>query len=291
LLEPLLEVVTALVGFDYFETHWVLANLAHAYRGRGDHDKALRTYAQLVESQSRMADFGADHPATLTSMMFLGRMHVEMGNLAEATPLLERTLKGMRAKYGPHHVDTLITIDNLALAYEEAGKHHLAEPLLRELVAARRLKASRGPAPLTSAQAVLALNLLAQEKFIDAEEVIRECLIVREKAHPDEWSTFNTKSMLGASLLEQKKHAEAEPLLLAGYEGMKQREAKIPLPGKPRLAEALERLVRLYEETNKPGEAAKWRAELKKRQATNKPQSKNELGKKEEEKKDVVNKE
>ena len=31
--------------------------------------------------------------------------------------------------------------------------------------------------------------------------------------------------MLGEALLEQKKYPEAEPLLLSGYEGMKQREA------------------------------------------------------------------
>ena len=42
------------------------------------------------------------------------------------------------------------------------------------------------------------------------------------------WTTFNTKSLLGASLLGQKKYAEAEPLLVAGYSGLKQREAKIP---------------------------------------------------------------
>ena len=55
--------------------------------------------------------------------------------------------------------------------------------------------------------------------------------------------------MLGAALLGQKKYSEAEPLLLAGYQGMKEREAKIPAPYKIRLVEALERLVQLYEAT------------------------------------------
>ena len=45
---------------------------------------------------------------------------------------------------------------------------------------------------------------------------------------PDDWLTFNARSLLGGSLLGQKKYAEAEPLLLSGYEGMKQREDKIP---------------------------------------------------------------
>ena len=71
----------------------------------------------------------------------------------------------------------------------------------------------------------------------------------------------NTKSMLGGALLGQKKYADAEPLLLAGYEGMKQREAMIPAQAKVRIHEALDRLIDLYTATNKPDEVRKWRAE------------------------------
>ena len=77
--------------------------------------------------------------------------------------------------------------------------------------------------------------------------LLRECLRIREQKEPDDWRTFNAKSMLGASLLGQEKYAEAEPLLLSGYEGMKQREEMIPPQGKARLTEAIERLVQLYE--------------------------------------------
>ena len=53
-------------------------------------------------------------------------------------------------------------------------------------------------------------------------------LAIREKSLPEEWSTSYTRSLLGGSLLGQGKFAEAEPLILSGYEGMKAREAKIP---------------------------------------------------------------
>jgi eukaryotic-like serine/threonine-protein kinase len=66
--------------------------------------------------------------------------------------------------------------------------------------------------------------------------------------------------MLGGSLLGQKQYAAAEPLLLAGYEGMKQRAADIPKLGQARLSEALDRLVELYDAWGKKDEAAKWRA-------------------------------
>ena len=43
---------------------------------------------------------------------------------------------------------------------------------------------------------------------------------------------------------------------------MKEREAKIPPKEKPRLTEALERLVQLYDAWVKPEQAAEWRAKL-----------------------------
>ena len=64
--------------------------------------------------------------------------------------------------------------------------------------------------------------------------------------------------MLGGSLLGQKKYTEAEPLLVSGYEGMKQREDKIPA-NSIRLSEAAHRLVLLYEATGRPDQAAEWK--------------------------------
>ena len=69
-------------------------------------------------------------------------------------------------------------------------------------------------------------------------------------------------------MLGQQKYAEAEPLLLAGYVGMKQREAKIRAQGKVRLTEALERLVQLYDAWGKPEQAEQWRRELEQRKST-----------------------
>jgi hypothetical protein len=110
----------------------------------------------------------------------------------------------------------------------------------------------------------LGLSLIQQGKWAEAEPVLRDSLAIREKVQPDEWSTFNTCSQLGGSLLGQKRYAEAEPLIVSGYEGLKAREAKIPQPGMPRLAEGAERVIRLYEEWGKKDKAAEWRTKLAK---------------------------
>src|SRR5207248_1672140 len=99
--------------------------------------------------------------------------------------------------------------------------------------------------PTSGRQIPAVVELLKEQKWAEAEPVLRECLKIRAAKLPDDWSTFNTRSLLGASLLGQKKYAEAEPLLLSGYEGMTARAATIPPMGQHNLPEAGERIVRL----------------------------------------------
>ena len=57
---------------------------------------------------------------------------------------------------------------------------------------------------------------------------------------------------------------------MEGYEGMKQRAAKIPPASRVRLTEALQRIVELYESTDRPEQAEKWRKELEASRAKDK---------------------
>jgi hypothetical protein len=66
----------------------------------------------------------------------------------------------------------------------------------------------------------------------------------------------------------RKKYVEAEPLLIKGYEGMREREKLLsPQLKSKRLGDAVDRLIELYSASNKPEEAAKWKAERAKYQA------------------------
>ena len=60
----------------------------------------------------------------------------------------------------------------------------------------------------------------------------------------------------------QGRYTEAELLIVPGYEGMKAHEDQISDQGRPLLREAAERVVRLYEEWNRPDQAAVWKARL-----------------------------
>ena len=69
-------------------------------------------------------------------------------------------------------------------------------------------------------------------------------------------------SLLGGSLSGQGKYAEAEPLILAGYEGMTARQSRITAPDRFRLREAALRVVSLYLSWGQSQKASAWKAKV-----------------------------
>ncbi|HEY7387982.1 MAG TPA: hypothetical protein VH640_05705, partial [Bryobacteraceae bacterium] len=106
----------------------------------------------------------------------------------------------------------------------------------------------------------LSLAYLSEGKFAQSEPLARQALDWNKRKQPDDWQRFRAESLLGASLAGQKKYAEAEPLLLAGYRGMEQRKEQMGLPNKYHWDRAREWIVQLYEAWGKPDRAAEWRS-------------------------------
>jgi tetratricopeptide (TPR) repeat protein len=235
-------------------------NLATGYQAAGKLDLALPLLEKTLKL--RKVKLGPDHPDTLTSMNNLAAGYHAVGKLDLALQLYEETLKLRKAKLGPDHPHTLLSMGNLAKARLDAKQPDKALPLFEEFVAGMRQRLGADTSPFAGQLAQISLELLKANQFRQAEKLLRECLAIREKKEAQAWTRFNTQSMLGGALLGQKKYAEAEPLLKAGYEGMKARAKTIPPQGKVRLIEAVERLVQLYDGWGKPDEAAKWRKEL-----------------------------
>jgi tetratricopeptide (TPR) repeat protein len=246
-------------------------NLGNAYSADGQQEKALPLLEQtLAKRKEKQAP---DHPDTLLSMGNLALAYQAAGQLEKALPLLEQTLAKQKEKLPLDHPHTLTTMNYLALAYQAAGQTQKAETLSRDVLQRTRQKYGDASPWTASALAVLGHNLLLQKRYPESEKVLRECLTVRQKKIPGHWQTCNAKSLLGAALLGQKKYAEAEPLLLDGYQGMRQQESKIPEFAKVRLIEALEWLVQLDEATGNTTRAAQWRKALEQARKTAKQTS------------------
>jgi non-specific serine/threonine protein kinase/serine/threonine-protein kinase len=217
---------------------------------------AIVLLEEVLASQS--AVLPADHPDTLASLNNLAMTYVQADRLGEALPLFERAFAGVEKT--EFRLESAAKIANNSItAHEQAGQFGRAETWRREWLEVVKESKGEESAAYAGELVGLGLNLLKQEKWDQAEEVLRESFTLRRQHEPADWRTFNTQSLFGGSRLGQKRFAEAEEHLVAGFEGMKEREAEIPESSQFRLLEARERLVELYTAWGKPEEAARWR--------------------------------
>jgi tetratricopeptide (TPR) repeat protein len=185
----------------------------------------------------------------------LGSAYFDLGEAGPAVAQYERALALREAMLGPDDPDTAACRNKLAQAQRLAG--HTAE--------ADRLYDQNGDTfSHAEALAIRGTALLSEKEAGEAEAKLRESLTILQRLRPDDWTTFRVKSQLGEALLRQKKYAGAEPLLLSGYRGLRQRQASIPPEDRACVTTGLERIVRLYEAWGKKDQAVKWRKELEK---------------------------
>jgi WD40 repeat protein/tetratricopeptide (TPR) repeat protein len=266
-----------------------LCKLADEHQRAGKLEEAVPLLIEILNVNK--AKHGPEDPATIQTADTLGRIYYQMGQFEKSVPLLEDVLKARKAKFGREHPQTLNAMGMLGSAYKDAGRLSKAIEVLEEAagkdawarqnlldayalagehakivaLCQKQLAEDRKARPDADPNVDLLTRLgrayLAQKKWSEAEPHLRECMGITAKWPAKTWMTFEAQALLGGSLLGQKKYAAAEPMLLKGYEGLKQREKSIPKGGETSIPEALDRLIELYTATNKPDELKKWKAE------------------------------
>jgi tetratricopeptide (TPR) repeat protein len=240
-----------------------LAGLADIAERQDRHEEAVKTAREALAVQETLANDFPDVPhyrhATAERAYDLGRLLTD--DSAQDAETTFRQAIGLLEKLADSFAKVPQRRALLADCYKEIGLLKDAAGRGQDAEANYRAALKWEPQDVPTLHA-FGINLLKQQKFADAEPMLRESLRVREQKLPDDWMTFEVRAMLGGALLGQKKYAEAEPLLLAGYEGMKQREAKIPEPEKARLTESVNWLVQLYEAKGQAQKSSEWRKKL-----------------------------
>jgi tetratricopeptide (TPR) repeat protein len=210
----------------------------------------------------RTAQLGPNSPGAIQSSVDLAQAYADAGRTLEAIALYESTLERIEAHGGADHPETITTHENLAAAYESLGRRAQAEGQYRKVLArCRKLMPADSPL-LAGHLAEFGRYLLDQTRCLEAEPLLRLALAIREKANPDDWIRYDAMSLLGGTLMAQGRYAQADPLVVAGYEGMKVREDRILNRDRFRLRAAAERVIRLYEAWGQTDKAAAWKTRL-----------------------------
>jgi len=260
IIEQGIAIRTRTLGAEHPDTLIDQHNLACNYLFEGRFAEAEALERNILPVNRRV--LGPDHPVIIYSTKVLARALAFQGRFAEAETLLREALAASRRNFGPENHETVGVMSTLGFVYQQEGKTSEAESLLRQALEIGQRMQSPDPSLTLRPDEVLGLVLLKTARPAEAEGLFRSSLGRRMRLNPDGWSTAFCQSFLGEALVGERRWAEAEPLLLAGFAGLESRAGTIPASAGVSIRHVAECLVRLYMDWGKPAEAEAWRQKL-----------------------------
>ncbi|HWB21148.1 MAG TPA: tetratricopeptide repeat protein [Phycisphaerales bacterium] len=294
-----LDMRRAVSGDESLPTASSLNYLAATLDRENKHDDAESMYRKALEIRRKLAT-GPDRILVARSLNNLGTCLLSQKKYGEAEDDFREATQIVREMRGNDHIDVGGGLSNLAKCFvgekrfDDAEKAYLdalqikrnklgeantyvadTEQGLADLYAMKndwpksqefsalaldtRLKLLRPghPSILWSRQ-VLSAAMMEQRKFAEAIPILRAALEQPVKeGSADEAKIADVKSRLGECLMEAGDVAGAEPLLKEGYKEIQ----KIGNPS-DNMDRATQRLIALYERTNRPQDAESLRSQL-----------------------------
>ena len=250
-----LETRRRILGDEHPAVANTLRVVADALAGAGDYSRAEPLYRDAIAIARK--GYGEQHAETARVQAGLGWVLVRAGEYARAEPLLRQAAGIQRRTVGVNNDATRTTLTNLARALNGLGDYAAAEAAAREAIVSYETQANSRliAGPLSA----LGESLLERRQWIEAGAALQRAREVLATQQPTlQWLRADVSSLLGAALAGQQRYAEAEPLLVSGYEGLRD------VMGTPRtrLRGSLERLVAFYTTAGRPADAGPWRARL-----------------------------
>lgn len=243
-----------LLGSDHPQIAYDLGNLAMTLQMGGARTEPEPLYKESISIMERV--LGSDHPEALAMVGNYARFLQIKGDLEGAEAVLRDALGGLQRVLGPAHPRVGYWKVSLALVLYERGKTAEAESLFvgaldvykvalppnhqyvaSALTGLARIYADRGEVPRVSASIERAVNIWSKE------------------LPADHWQIANSRAVLGASLVNSREFARAEPILLQSHAQLaRQRGAADPLT-----LRVSGWLVELYDGWGKPADADRYR--------------------------------
>ena len=295
------------LGDDHPITTRAQDALAQVLEQQGKTDEAEAIALDSLDRARRLQ--GSEHPDTLSSINNAAFILARHGKTAEAEPLFREALAGCRRVWGDEHSETLGAANNLAFLLNRRGKVAESESLLRNVLQTQRRVLGENNAVTLASMSNLGGMLFEQKKFVEAEPLFRQSLERRRgligDAHPD---TLGSLSNLGRTLRALDRPQEAEPIFAELYRRApaaqlqpqqaaffmshwgvclaqlgRYAEAEDPLrhalerlratqqQRSEHMSRVLRALADVCDNTDRPDEAARFRAELETLHATTRP--------------------
>jgi eukaryotic-like serine/threonine-protein kinase len=255
LLLQTLEARMRVSGADHPDTLIAMNDLGTTYFSVGKWDEAESLYTRLLEIRTRVS--GAEHPTTLVVMSNLGRVSYSRHRYEQAQRFFDRALEIRVRTSGESNPQTLEVIHNLGELDDAQGRYPQAEARFAKAAELRRRVFGEKAAATLKSLTWTGRAQLQQKQFGEAEATLRRALTAYEQNNSATWERYFCQTLLGATLAGQKKYSEAEPLLVGGYQAMRDRKNEIRSDYRPLLDELGPEVEKFYANSGQTAKAAR----------------------------------
>jgi len=223
---------------------------------RGDEEESERCLrASLDEYRKLPPGTYVEMAVTLSN---LGATLITKGKYTEAEPFVLEGLELRRKILGDAHTGTAGALYRLSDLRYRQGRYSEAQKAAQESIEVfkRALATPQDSVLFTNPLFEMGLILNKVGRIYEAEAYLRQALDIRTRLLPKgNLGIAKAEGALGECLTAQKRYAEAEPLLLDSYHGLTSSQGEKD----PRMIEALDRLVKLYEQIGNAEALLKYR--------------------------------
>ncbi|MDT8450687.1 MAG: tetratricopeptide repeat protein [Wenzhouxiangellaceae bacterium] len=231
-------------------------NLAILLRRTGKLDEARDMYKQAIAIQEQV--LGPTHTEVARTMRNLAVLLHTMDRTEEAIGLARRALEIRELQHDGDHPEIALIQMSLGQWLSAIGESEEAETRLRASLAMRERLLAPGHPDLTTSRMVLANHLIDQGRSDEACRMAQGSVAALVEAFgSNDTRVAMARSVEGACLLAASRHEEAEASLLAGLEGLDVTTTSVAAR-----RQTLRRLVRLYEDWDRPDKASRYRRRL-----------------------------
>ena len=235
-------------------------------RGQFDRADSLLREALAI----RRSLYGDNHSLVAGMIQMVATVASRKGDHHAADSLYRRAEQILRSAYPDGHPSMATTLELHGYALHRANRYADSDTLFRE----SRVLVERFEGPnsihLANSDINLGLTLTMLGKYREAETYDRDAIRIFRSSFDDKNAmVVMARDHLGDALRGEGRFAEAESLLLAGYERFKVPNSVT----KGWRGHALNALIRLYDAEGRPEESAKYRALLNAPPAVSLPSS------------------
>jgi serine/threonine protein kinase/tetratricopeptide (TPR) repeat protein len=232
-------------------------NLGALYVATGNNEAAAELFKEVLAG--RLKSLGEWNELTATAYNNLGVVSRRLGDLARAEELYRKALEIDVRVLGADHPGTLYDMHNLANVLSDVGKYAEAIDMFEDVVNKRRASLGSDDPNVAASRLGLMLALQRDGQFAAAESHARDALRIVNLVYPDHhYKIREAEGSLGELLIEWKRFPEAEAILLESVR-MLQSSDEVPVM---RVESGIRRLIKLYEQWNRPQELRRWQEQL-----------------------------